>query len=89
MLQERVREGVASGELLHDDLVAELAPLRQGGRHGQVADALPGGQQRLAIRVGDDRVRVDLRRAVETAAVEQDPVVRLVRDDPDWVTDAG
>ena len=52
--------------------------LGQRRRHGQVADALPGRQQRLAVRVGDDRVRIELGRGVGLAPVEHDPVVRLV-----------
>jgi len=51
--------------------------------HGQVADPHARREQRLPVRVRDDRVRIGLGRAVERATVEDDPVVRLVRDEED------
>ena len=52
------------------------------------ARTLARRQERLAVRVRHDRVRVVLGRRLEVATVEDDPVVRFVADDPDRMADA-
>ena len=60
---------------------------RHGGRQRQVADALAGRQQRLAVGVDDDGVGVVQGRRLEPVAVEHDAVVRLVRQQVDRAAD--
>ena len=88
MLEQRVREQESAGELGQEDVRAELLAVRHGRREREVADPHAGRQECLSIGVGDDRVRVDLRRAVERPPVEEDSLVGLVRDKEDLLPDA-
>ena len=85
VLHERVREAPADGELDRQECAAQLLPLgaRKEGRQREVAEALTGGEQNLAVAVVDHRPRIRPHRAREADPVEADPPVRLVGQQPD------
>ena len=88
-LQDVGRRRVASeGELPEHQRLAHLGAVGHLGRQGDVADPLTGREQLLGVGVDQERVRVELGRARERPVVEQDPRVRLVRDQVDRVPDA-
>ncbi len=75
-------------ELADLERLAHLRAVRHLGRERDVPDPLARREQLLGVGVDQEGVRVELGRARERPVVEQDPRVRLVRDQVDRMPDA-
>ena len=87
VLEQRVGEGVAGEQLRHEQRRAQLLAFGHRRRERDIPEALAGRQQRFAVGVDQERVRVERCRAVIGAPIEDDPAVGLIREQVDRMAD--
>src|SRR5918995_6155895 len=81
-LQDRAGDALPSERQLREpERLAHVPSIGHRRRERDVPDAFARREQLLPVRVDEERVGIELRRAAEYAVVEHDPRVRLVGDE--------
>ena len=83
VLKQCIRDGIAAHQLRERQGTAHLLPVRHRGWQSHVAKPLTGREERLSIRIDEERTGIEGGRAVIGAAVEDDTGVGFVGEQVD------
>src|SRR4029077_16261806 len=78
-----IRKRPSITDLRREQGLAQLFAIRHRRRHRYLPPPLPRRDQCLSVRLEDERASVMPERSVERASIEENPRVRLVRDEVD------